>query len=85
MGRRLILDALPGVDKEQAGLRGGCRDALDDLDADLERVSLGAGGLWILHEPAPGPLSDAKTQRSLRANAADFTLLPELHPTTKQS
>lgn len=30
-------------------------------DADLERVSLGGGGRWILLEPAPGPLSDTLT------------------------
>ena len=43
-------------------LTGGevAETALDDLDdADLERVSLGGGGLWILLEPASGPLSDA--------------------------
>lgn len=36
--------------------------ALDGLDdRDLERVSLGGGGCWILLEPAPGPLSDTLT------------------------
>ena len=30
-------------------------------DAELEQVSLGGGGRWILLEPAPGPLSDTLT------------------------
>jgi protein-tyrosine phosphatase len=57
--------------------------ALDGLDDDqLRAVTLGGGGLWILLEPAPGPLDDSLDAAVERLRARGFRALvahPERH------
>jgi protein-tyrosine phosphatase len=57
--------------------------ALDGLTrADLQAVSLGGGGRWILLEPAPGPLDDRLEAGVLRLLELGFRALiahPERH------
>ena len=78
-------DVLTSRGRSVRVLTGGevAETALDGLDdADLQGVSLGGGGLWILLEPAPGPLSetllsavDGLAERGYRAVVAH----PERH------
>jgi protein-tyrosine phosphatase len=54
-------------------------------DHELRACTLGAGGAWILLEPAPGPLSSrtVATVRSLRERGLRTVLAhPERHPAT---
>jgi len=68
-----------------AVLTGGevATTALDGLTrADLHAVSLGAGGRWILLEPAPGPLDDRLEAAVLRLLDLGFRAViahPERH------
>jgi protein-tyrosine phosphatase len=59
-------------------------DSLEDRE--LQLVSLGGGGRWILLEPSPGPLSERLTDTVERLTARGFSSIvahPERHPSER--